>query len=141
MMQSVYQGSRYLWVVAAFCTFVLSAACVRADADKDLRAMAQGKQALVLVFIASDCPISNSYAPEIQRIFTHYAPRKVTFALVYTDPNLTRDAARRHAKAYGYTCPLVLDTAHRLAQRAGATVTPEAAIFAPDGRLLLPGPH
>lgn len=128
-----------LAVVLFACVFLLPPRVLQADADGDLRAMAAGKRAVVLLFVASDCPISNAYAPEIERIYTRYAPRKIAITLVYIDPDLTRAAARRHAASYGYTCPLLLDPAHRLAQRAGATVTPEAAVFRPDGRLLYRG--
>lgn len=121
------------------CTLILSTSCAGADANGDLRAMAKGKKAVVLVFIATDCPISNAYAPELRRIETGCTARNVAFVLVYSEPDLTRENARRHAKEYGYACPWVLDPTRRLARRAGATVTPEAAVFAPDGRLLYRG--
>ena len=100
---------------------------------------AAGKKAVVLLFVARDCPVSNSYAPEIKRIITRYTPLKVAFSLVYPDPDTSLAAARKHARDYGYTCPLLLDPAHKLVRRAGATVTPEAAVFAPGGRLLYRG--
>lgn len=93
----------------------------------------------MLLFVARDCPVSNSYAPEIERIIARYTPRKVAFTLVYPDPDTSLTAARQHAKDYGYTCPLLLDPAHKLVRRAGVTVTPEAAVFAPSGRLLYRG--
>ena len=33
----------------------------------------------VLVFLRSDCPISNRYAPEIRRLHARFAPRGVAF--------------------------------------------------------------
>jgi len=99
----------------------------------------KGKKAVVLLFIARDCPVSNSYAPEIKRIIARYTPQKVAFTLVYPDPGTSLAAAKQHAKEYGYTCPLLLDPAHRLVRRAGVTVTPEAAVFAQGGRLLYRG--
>ena len=93
----------------------------------------------MLLFIARDCPISNSYAPEIKRIIARYTPQKVAFTLVYPDPDTTLTSARRHAKDYGYTCPLLLDPAHKLVHKSGVTVTPEVAVFAPSGKLLYRG--
>src|SRR3954470_2773277 len=55
----------------------------------------------VLIFIATDCPISNSYAPEINRICTEYdghGPGKFRFYLVQVDPDLSPEAAARHAR-------------------------------------------
>ncbi len=108
-------------------------------AGGDCLANRAGKKAVVLLFIARDCPISNAYAPELQRLCARYTPQNVAFYLVYPDPDTSLAAARQHAKEYGYTCPLLLDPTHRLARKAGATVTPEAAVFARDGRLLYRG--
>ncbi len=124
-------------LIAFLC--VLAAAGARARPGDDPLPGAAGTKAVVLLFIARDCPVSNSYAPEIKRIIARYMTQKVAFTLVYPDPDTSLAAARRHAKDYGYICPLLLDPAHRLVRRAGATVTPEAAVFAPSGKLLYRG--
>jgi hypothetical protein len=97
------------------------------------------KPATVLLFIARDCPISNGYAPEINRICAEYSPRRIGFYIVYAEPDLTPAEARKHTTAYGYRCPALLDTANRLVRLTGATITPEAAVLAPDGKLLYRG--
>ena len=127
-----------LRVVAALLC-LLAASGPQAGAGGDPLADTAGKKAVVLLFIARDCPISNSYAPEIKRIVARYTSEKVGFTLVYPDPDTSLAAARQHAKEYGYTCPLLLDPAHRLVHKAGVTVTPEAAVFAPGGKLLYRG--
>ncbi len=108
-------------------------------AGNDPLAGAVGKKAVVLVFIARDCPISNAYAPELQRIYARYAPRKIGVALVYPEADLSLADARKHAREFGYACPVFLDPSHRWARKAGATVTPEAAVFSPQGKLLYRG--
>jgi hypothetical protein len=90
-------------------------------------------RATALFFVAHDCPVSNGYSPEIERICAKYAPQQVAFYMVYEE-EITPDAVRKHAKEYGYTCPLILDSTFRLAHRAGATVTPEAVVITPDGK-------
>ena len=40
----------------------------------------------VLVFTTTDCPISNRYAPELERLHRDYGSRGVAFFLVYPDP-------------------------------------------------------
>jgi hypothetical protein len=98
-----------------------------------------GRRATVLIFITNDCPIANAYAPEIERIYRGYAPRRIGMYLVYVDASLGAVGARAHRKAYGYTCPALLDPNHRLVAAAHARVTPEAALFSPAGRLLYHG--
>lgn len=91
-------------------------------------------KAIVLLFIAHDCPISNSYAPEVKRLITSYKSQGVEFYTVYAEPDITAHLARLHALSFGYTCPALLDQKNQLSQITGATVTPEAAIYTPDGR-------
>jgi thiol-disulfide isomerase/thioredoxin len=43
-------------------------------------------RATVLVFISTECPYSNRYAPEIQRIYKEFAAKDVRFWLVYPSP-------------------------------------------------------
>lgn len=98
----------------------------------------QGRRAVVLIFMGDDCPISNSYAPEINRLYAAYGSQ-IAFTLVNTDTHVTAEAVRQHARDYHLRCPTLLDSAHALAKYAGATVTPEAVIYSPMGRLLYRG--
>ena len=97
-------------------------------------------RASVLFFITSDCPISNSYAPEIQRICSDYGPKKVSCNLVYVDPDLTVADVKKHVKDFGYSgVPAILDSTQKLVQAAGATITPEAAVIGSSGQVLYRG--
>ncbi len=91
-------------------------------------------KAVVLLFVAHECPISNQYAPEIKRVVQVYAPKKVAFHIVYIEPDLTAKKAREHIAAFGYPRPALLDGKQQLAHLAGATITPEVAVFTPDGK-------
>lgn len=97
------------------------------------------RKATVLIFITQDCPISNSYAPEIERIYKTYRARKIAFFLVYVDPALSLENAKKHRSEFAYTCPALLDPKHELVRLTGATVTPEATALSPNGKLLYRG--
>jgi hypothetical protein len=97
------------------------------------------RRAMVVVFIGHDCPISNSYAPEIERLWKEFGREKVAFCVVYADADLAREDASKHAKEYGFTCPAVFDPGLTLARRVGATIKPEAAVLSPEGKLLYLG--
>jgi hypothetical protein len=90
---------------------------------------AGGAKAVVFLFTATDCPISNRYAPEVERVYHAFAPKGVTFFLVYPNPADTPDMIRAHAKSFGYQADALRDPKQELAKLAGATVTPEAAVF------------
>jgi hypothetical protein len=57
----------------------------------ELKPLEPAGPANILFFITNDCPIANSYAPEIQRICGDYAAKGVGCTLAYSD--LTLDAA------------------------------------------------
>jgi len=88
-----------------------------------------GEKALVLLFIRTDCPISNRYAPELQRLYEHYSPKGIDFRLVYVEPGITVAAAEEHRREYGYTIPAVVDPGHEYVKRGRAGITPEASVF------------
>jgi hypothetical protein len=90
-------------------------------------------RASVLFFITTDCPIANSFAPEINRITAEYGPRGVAFSMVYTDLRQPAEAARRHASEYGYGSPVQVDTGRVLSRQHGVKVTPEAVVLDAEG--------
>ena len=101
---------------------------------------ASSKRANILYFITNDCPISNQYAPEINRICGEYAAQDVGCYLVYIDPSLRPQAIRKHMAEYGHDCcPAIHDVEHGLVKRLGAEVTPEAALLSASGEVLYQG--
>jgi len=96
-------------------------------------------KAHVLVFLTTDCPIANSYAPEIGAMLKDYADLPVRFFAVHVDPDLSADAARAHAKEYGLTLPVLVDTKHQLIAATGVTRTPEVAVVLKDGTIAYRG--
>jgi peroxiredoxin len=91
----------------------------------------RGDKATVFVFVATDCPISNRYAPEVRRLFEKFASRHVAFWLVYADRNETVEAIRRHIQDFKYPLGVVRDSDHALVKMTGVRVTPEVAVFVP----------
>src|SRR5262245_42861345 len=59
-------------------------------------------KAQVIVFVASDCPISNAYAPEIQRVCRTYESKGVSCLLAYEDERIEPGAVRDHMESFGY---------------------------------------
>jgi hypothetical protein len=99
----------------------------------DPLAVVKNRRGTVLLFITNDCPISNGYAPEIHRLCEAYMKKGIAFYLVYSDPSVGAAEAKKHYAEYGYNCMALLDPKHELAHRAGATITPEAAVFVDGG--------
>ncbi|PYT81637.1 MAG: hypothetical protein DMG40_08790 [Acidobacteria bacterium] len=98
---------------------------------------ASGKP-IVLVFVRADCPVSNRYAPLIQRLSSQYEG-KARFWLVYLGKTALADKIRHHESDYGYKLPALRDPQHALVARAQVQVTPEVAVFDAKRRLLYHG--
>lgn len=86
-------------------------------------------RATALFFVASDCPISNSFAHEIARVCSEYDTKGISCSLVYVDPLLTDPQALAHANEYGHgRYARIVDRHHDLVKATGVTITPEVAV-------------
>lgn len=131
-------------VFAALVSTPASAQPSRGIADLDGRAVdpltvTSGGVANVLVFTTTDCPISNRYAPEIQRLANKFRGRGIRFTLVYPVPGDSAAAVRQHLAAFAYDLPAVRDSGQVLVRLTGVTVTPEVAVLDVRGRLVYRG--
>ena len=91
----------------------------------------------VYVFTTADCPISNRYAPEIQRLSAKFGS-DAAFVLVYPVPADTPAVIAAHKKKFGYALEHVRDADQKLLKLTGATVTPEVAVMS-GGKILYRG--
>lgn len=98
-----------------------------------------GQKATALFFVLHDCPLANSCAPEINRIVADYKARGVRSFLVYVEDDLSRKVARKHAREFGYACPVLLDHGQKLMRFARVTVSPEVAVLSPENESLYRG--
>jgi thiol-disulfide isomerase/thioredoxin len=93
----------------------------------------------VFLFVRTDCPITNRYAPELQRIADEYRNNSVQFWLIYADRSETVANVRQQLSQYRFPGHALFDPHHLLVQRAQALVAPEAAVFDSGGKLLYHG--
>ena len=96
-------------------------------------------RAVVVFFTTTDCPLSNSYVPEMNRVRAEYEKRGVAFYAVQTDTTIPDREVRTHATEFGFTFPVLFDPEQALVRLAGATATPEAAVLSNDGKVLYLG--
>lgn len=99
----------------------------------------EGRKAIVLYFLGTECPVSNGYAPLMQRLAMAYGSRGVVFYGIHPDPDVTAANALRHGREYRLTFPLLLDPAQVLTRQIGPRVVPEAAVLMPTGEVLYRG--
>ena len=96
-------------------------------------------RARVFLFVRTDCPITNRYAPELQRIAARFRYTPTDFWLVYPDATEKTQSVENHLRQYQFPGTALFDPKHQLVNRAHATVAPEAAVFDQAGRLTYHG--
>ncbi|MGE3820447.1 MAG: redoxin family protein [Isosphaeraceae bacterium] len=90
---------------------------------------------VTLIFYSSECPISNSYSPTLQRLSERFASKPVRFVGVCVDFDLTDADVLAHAKDFGLSFPVIRDRQGALGIRLGATISPEAFVIDDQGRV------
>ena len=93
-----------------------------------------GGKVVVLVFVRTDCPVSNRYAPTIQKLSASLAG-KVAFWLVYPSKAESAEMIRKHELEYGYKIPALRDPQHLLVKESQVEITPEVAVFDADAAI------
>ena len=66
-------------------------------------------KAILLFFVTNDCPVTNSYVPEMNRIEASYVPRGVRLLAVQADISVPLPVVALYARDYHYAFPLLLD--------------------------------
>jgi thiol-disulfide isomerase/thioredoxin len=100
--------------------------------------LSRGK-ATVFIFVATDCPNSNTYAPVMARLYHEYSPKGVAFFNVYSDPAESAATVSKHDKDFETPFRALLDPRQTLARETGTKSTPEAVVLGPAGQELYRG--
>jgi len=93
---------------------------------------------VILIFVRTDCPISNRYAPTIQHLSAQYS-QNASFFLVYPARTEFTAQIRKHESDFNYKLPALRDPNHVLVKQSHATITPEAAVFDANHHLIYHG--
>ena len=110
-----------------------------ADGKEHTLASLKGKAGTVIIFIATQCPISNAYNERMQKLADDY--RAKGFNVVGINSNSTEPAAevKSHAAEKGLTFTILKDPNNKIADRFSAQSTPEAYLIDASGKLVYHG--
>lgn len=96
--------------------------------EVDLKAF-QGRNALVLMFIATRCPVSNDYNTRMASLSREYAGRGVAFLGINSNREEAPAEIADHASRHGFSFPVLKDMENVQADRFSAQVTPEVYVY------------
>ena len=107
-------------------------------AEHSLKSLA-GKNGTVLIFIAVQCPVSNAYNERMAQLAADYKAKGIN--VVGINANVAEDAAavKAHAQEHKLSFTILKDPGNKIADKLGASVTPEAYFIDANNKLLYHG--
>ncbi len=90
---------------------------------------------VVVMFIATQCPVSNAYNERMVNLYSSYHARKVAFFGINANVKELVDEIASHSKEHGFQFPVLKDEGNKIADAYGAQVTPEIFVITPDGKV------
>lgn len=111
------------------------------DVDGRLRTNADWREAKAVVYciLGTECPVSNGYSPEMQRLADRYSKQGVKFVGIYAEPTVSAAEARKHGEEYGLKFARLLDPQHALIGMTGARTMPTMLVVRRDGTIAYRG--
>lgn len=96
-------------------------------------------KAIAVVFGTTECPLVNLYLPTLKTLHKLYHPQGTALLMVNPDPGDSFNRVAGHAWEHQLPFPVLKDFDQALAQRLGATRTPEVFLFDADRQLVYRG--
>ena len=110
-----------------------------ADGKEHTLASLAGKNGSVLIFIATQCPVSNAYNERMEKLAQEYKAKGINVIGINSNVAESADAVKAHAAEKKLTFPILKDAGNKVADRLGATVTPQAYFIDASNKLLYLG--
>lgn len=106
--------------------------------ERSLKSLA-GKNGTVLLFIAVQCPVSNAYNERMEKLAQEYTAKGIS--VIGINSNVAEDAAtvKAHAGKNKLSFTILKDPGNKIADKLGATVTPEAYLLDGSNKLVYHG--
>ena len=93
----------------------------------------------VLMFISTQCPVSNGYNERMVKLNETFGGKGIAFIGINANKEEDVKAIAAHSKEHGFIFPVLKDEQNKIADAYGAQVTPETFVLNPQGKLLYHG--
>lgn len=94
---------------------------------------------VVVVQLGTECPVANGYLPGLSRSYEMWKKQGIVLIGVHSDPSVTLEDARLHAREMQIGFPVLMDPRQVLARQTGATTISEATLLSADGTVCYRG--
>jgi peroxiredoxin len=99
----------------------------------------KGRAGTVIIFIATQCPVSNAYNERMQKLSEEYRAKGVNVVGINSNAKELAPEVKSHAAEKGLTFTILKDTGNQIADRFDAQYTPEAYLLDASGKLVYHG--
>jgi peroxiredoxin len=96
-------------------------------------------KAIVLMFIATQCPVSNNYNKRMAKISQEYEKKNIAFIGINSNKQESVEEIAQHSKDNGFGFPVLKDPNNIIADEFKAQVTPEIFVLNADFQVLYHG--
>lgn len=83
----------------------------------------------LVMFISVQCPVSNAYDDRMNALYQEYAPKGVKFIVINANRTESPAEVEEHAREHHFQFAVYKDGNNVVADRFGATVTPETYVI------------
>ncbi len=90
------------------------------------------KQAVVVAFLGTECPLAVLYAPRLEELAGRYADRGVAFIGINSNQQDSLSEIEAYVKKHKLSFPLLKDVGNEVADALGAVRTPEVFLLDKD---------
>src|ERR1043165_6207814 len=98
-----------------------------------------GAKGAVILFIATKCPVSNAYNERMEKLAQEYKAKGINFIGINSNNTEPVAEVKSHATEKGLTFTILKDDGNKIADRLGATRTPEAYVLDASMKLVYHG--
>jgi hypothetical protein len=98
-----------------------------------------GANGWCLIFVSTDCPISNRNMPELRRLAESFAEQSIPVRLVYVNVDDSLKVLQEHLQSFEWTGQAIDDRRQQLAKHLSAKRVPEAFVIDRAGEVVYRG--
>lgn len=112
---------------------------VRTSSDISLQSLLAGKKATVVIWVSTRCPITQAYNQRMAALAAEFAPAGIDFVGIDSNKNEPTGECNEWETTSKIGFPVLKDNNNVIADKYGATHTPEVYVIDSRGKLVYHG--
>lgn len=107
--------------------------------SRTLKKLKEEKKVVVLIFLATKCPVVDEYIERINTLFKDYKEKDVQIVGIHSNKHETLEEIKQYRKKHKLEFPILLDPNNNIADYFNARRTPEVFVLGNENILLYRG--